>query len=256
MGQVVEAVILSLDKEEKKISLGIKQLEPDPWQKLMQKYPVGSRHSGVARNLTNFGVFVELEPGVDGLVHISDLSWTKKIRHPGEVVKKGEKLDVIVLGVDVEQRKISLGHKQVDTNPWENFEKLYSVGSLTEGKVVRIIEKGLIAELPENVDGFVPVTQLSTSKIKNIANHFPIDSVIPLKVIEFDKENKKIVLSSTAALKEKSEDEIQKYLAAHKLEKVTIQDIRSTETSSIDTSEFPIFEVSEENQAGQAQKNK
>jgi len=248
MGQIIEAVILSLDKEEKKISLGIKQLEPDPWQSLMQKYPVGSRHQGVARNLTNFGVFVELEPGVDGLVHISDLSWTKKIRHPGEVVKKGEKLDVTVLGVDVDQRKISLGHKQVEENPWDKFERKYSVGALTQGKIVRIIEKGLIAELPENVDGFVPTTQLSTSKIKNVANHFPVDSEIPLKVIEFDKENKKIVLSAITALKEKSEEEIQSYIDSHKLEKVTVQDIKNTETTAIDTSEFPIFEVPEEPQ--------
>ncbi|OGU76930.1 MAG: 30S ribosomal protein S1 [Ignavibacteria bacterium RBG_16_34_14] len=248
MGQIIEAVILSLDKEEKKISLGIKQLEPDPWQSLMQKYPVGSRHQGVARNLTNFGVFVELEPGVDGLVHISDLSWTKKIRHPGEVVKKGEKLDVIVLSVDVDQRKISLGHKQVEENPWDKFERKYSVGALAQGKIVRIIEKGLIAELPENVDGFVPATQLSTSKIKNIANHFPVDSDLPLKVIEFDKENKKIVLSTIAALKEKSEEEIQNYIDSHKLEKVTVQDIKNTETTAIDTSEFPIFEVPEESQ--------
>ena len=248
MGQVVEAVILSLDKEEKKISLGIKQLEPDPWQSLMQKYPVGSRHAGVARNLTNFGVFVELEPGVDGLVHISDLSWTKKIRHPGEVVKKGEKLDVVVLGVDVDQRKISLGHKQIGNNPWDTFEKNYSIGAFTNGKIVRIIEKGLIAELPEDVDGFVPTTQLSTSKIKNVANHFPIDSELPLKVIEFDKENKKIVLSAIAALKEKSDEEIQNYIDSHKLEKVTVQDIKNTETTAIDTSEFPIFEVPEEPQ--------
>ena len=222
MGQVVEAVILSLDKDEKKISLGIKQLEPDPWQSLMEKYPVGSQHSGIARNLTNFGVFVELEPGVDGLVHISDLSWTKKIRHPGEVVKKGEKLDVIVLGVDVEQRKISLGHKQVQDNPWDNFEKLYHVGMVTEGKVVRIIEKGLIAELPESVDGFVPGTQLAPSKIKNIANHFPVDDVIPLKVIEFDKENKKIVLSAIAALKDKGEEVIKDYLNKHKMDRVSV----------------------------------
>lgn len=246
MGQMVEAVILSLDKEEKKISLGIKQLEPDPWESLMQKYPVGSKHSGIARNLTNFGVFVELEPGVDGLVHISDLSWTKKIRHPGEVVKRGEKLDVVVLSVDVEQRKISLGHKQVEDNPWDKFEKTYFVGTIVQGKIVRIIEKGLIAELPEGVDGFVPVTLLSTAKIKNVANHFPVDSEIPLKVIEFDKENKKIVLSAIAALKEKSEEEIQNYLETHKLEKITVQDIKNTETTAIDTSEFPIFEVSEE----------
>jgi small subunit ribosomal protein S1 len=254
MGQVVEAVILSLDKEEKKISLGIKQLEPDPWDTLMLKYPVGSRHSGVARNLTNFGVFVELEPGVDGLVHISDLSWTKKIRHPGEVVKKSEKLEVIVLGVDVEQRKISLGHKQVEDNPWDTFEKVYNVGTITTGKVVRIIEKGLIAELPEKVDGFVPTTQLVPNKVKNIANHFPIDDVLSLKILEFDKENKKIVLSAIAAIKEKSEEEIRAYLDKHKLERVSVQDIMNVDTGSIDTSDFPIFEVPDDSQTGSADK--
>jgi len=251
MGQIIDAVILSLDKDEKKISLGIKQLEPDPWQSLMQKYPVGSRHQGIARNLTNFGVFVELEPGVDGLVHISDLSWTKKIRHPGEVVKKAESLEVVVLGVDVEQRKISLGHKQIINNPWDVFEKKYSVGSVTEGKIVRIIEKGIIAELPDDVDGFIPATQLSTMKLKNLANHFPVDSTIPLKVIEFDKANKKIVLSAIAALKEKSEKEIQDYLTAHKLERVSIDSIKTAETAAIDSSEFPIFEVQE----GEEKKN-
>ena len=245
MGQIVEAIILSLDKEEKKISLGIKQLEPDPWQTLMIKYPVGSRHTGIARNLTNFGVFVELEPGVDGLVHISDLSWTKKIRHPGEVVKKGESLEVIVLGVDVESRKISLGHKQIMENPWDTFEQRFSVGTITEGKVVRIIEKGLIAELPEGVDGFVPANQLSTSKLKNFANHFPVDDAIPVKVIEFDKSNKKIVLSSIAALKDKPDNEIQDYLNKHKLDKVSVESIKNAETGEIDSSEFPIFEVHE-----------
>jgi small subunit ribosomal protein S1 len=254
MGQVVEAVILSLDKEEKKISLGIKQLEPDPWDTLMLKYPVGSRHAGIARNLTNFGVFVELEPGVDGLVHISDLSWTKKIRHPGEVVKKSEKLEVVVLGVDVEQRKISLGHKQVETNPWDTFEKVYNVGTITTGKVVRIIEKGLIAELPEKVDGFVPTTQLVPNKVKNIAIHFPIDDVLSLKILEFDKENKKIVLSAIAAIKEKSEDEIKAYLDKHKLERVSVQDIMNVDTGSIDTSDFPIFEVPDDSQTGSAEK--
>ncbi len=256
MGQVVEAVILSLDKDEKKISLGIKQLEPDPWESLMQKYPVGSKHTGIARNLTNFGVFVELEPGVDGLVHISDLSWTKKIRHPGEVVKKGEKLDVIVLSVEVDQRKISLGHKQVQDNPWDNFERIYAVGSPTEGKVVRIIEKGLIAELPEKVDGFVPVTQLATNKIKNLANHFPVDDILNLKVIEFDKENKKIVLSAIAAMKEKSEDEIKNYLEKHKLDRISVQEIQNADTGTIDSSEFPIFEVPEEGSQGNTENTK
>jgi len=245
MGQIIEAVILSLDKEDKKISLGIKQLEPDPWQSLMQKYPVDSSHTGIARNLTNFGVFVELEPGVDGLVHISDLSWTKKIRHPGEVVKKGESLEVVVLGVDVDSRKISLGHKQIINNPWDTFETKYTTGAITEGKIVRIIEKGLIAELPDNVDGFVPATQLSTTRLKNLGTHFPIDNILPLKVIEFDKNNKKIVLSAIAALKEKSEEEIQEYLNVHKLERVSVENIKNAETSAIDSSEFPIFEVQE-----------
>jgi small subunit ribosomal protein S1 len=245
MGQIVEAIILSLDKDEKKISLGIKQLEPDPWQTLMIKYPVGSRHTGVARNLTNFGVFVELEPGVDGLVHISDLSWTKKIRHPGEVVKKGESLEVIVLGVDVDSRKISLGHKQIMDNPWDTFEQRFSVGTITTGKVVRIIEKGLIAELPEGVDGFVPSNQLSTSKLKNLAMHFPVDDVIPIKVIEFDKSNKKIVLSTIAALKDKPDSEIEDYLNKHKLDKVSLDSIKNADTGAIDSSEFPIFEIHE-----------
>ncbi|MFA3782768.1 30S ribosomal protein S1 [Melioribacteraceae bacterium 4301-Me] len=242
MGQVVEAVILSLDKDEKKISLGMKQLTPDPWQEILKKYPVGSTHTGIARNLTNFGVFVELEPGIDGLIHISDLSWTKKIRHPGEVVKKGEKIDVVVLSIDTEQRKISLGHKQINPNPWDHFEKEYAVGVLTEGKVVRIIEKGLIAELPLGVDGFVPATQLSTAKIKNLSYCFPMGTKLPLKVVEFDKENKKIVLSALAVLKEKSDEEILQYIEEHKLEKVSISDIKQADAGKFDSSDFNLYE--------------
>lgn len=249
MGQVVEAVILSLDKDDKKISLGMKQLTPDPWQDLLKKYPVGSQHQGIARNLTNFGVFVELEPGIDGLVHISDLSWTKKIRHPGEVVKKGDKIDVVVLGVDTDSRKISLGHKQINVNPWENFEKEYAIGKNTEGKVVRIIEKGLIAELPLDVDGFIPATQLSTSKIKNLSFSFPVGSKLDLKVVEFDKENKKIVLSSLAALKEKSEEEIGQYISNHKLEKVTVADVLQADSGKFDASDFSLYEDKQTPQA-------
>ncbi|KUO60756.1 30S ribosomal protein S1 [bacterium BRH_c32] len=242
MGQIVDAVILSLDSDEKKISLGMKQLTPDPWQDLMKKYPVGSQHSGVARNLTNFGVFVELEPGIDGLVHISDLSWTKKIRHPGEVVKKGEKIDVVVLGVDTDQRKISLGHKQVNPNPWDNFEKEYAVGKTSDGKIVRIIEKGLIAELPLNVDGFIPATQLSTSKIKNLSYCFPIGTKLELKVVEFDKENKKIVLSALAVMKDKTDEEISSFITDYKLEKVTIADVRNSDLGKFDSSDFNLYE--------------
>src|SRR3970282_221427 len=168
---------------------GIKQLEPDPWLSLMQKYPVGSRHKGVVRNLTNFGVFVELEQGVDGLVHISDLSWTKKIRHQGEIVKKGDQIEVVILSVDVDQRRISLGHKQIDDNPWDKFGESYRVGTEIQGKIVRIIEKGVIVELPLGVDGFVPVSQLATTQVKNIAEKFKVEDALPLRVLEFDKDS-------------------------------------------------------------------
>lgn len=249
MGQLVEAVILSLDKDEKKISLGMKQLTPDPWQELLAKYPVGSKHLGIARNLTNFGVFVELEPGIDGLIHISDLSWTKKIRHPGEVVKKGEKIEVVVLSVDTESRKISLGHKQINDNPWDNFEKEYAIGKTTEGKVVRVIEKGIIAELPLGVDGFVPSTQLSTSKIKNLSFCFPIDIKLPLRIVEFDKENKKIVLSALAVLKDKTNDEIMNYIKTYKLEKVSVEDIKAADAAKFDASDFNLYEEEKRDKA-------
>jgi small subunit ribosomal protein S1 len=217
MGQMVDAVILNLDVHDKKISLGMKQLEPDPWSNLIAKYPVDSRHTGVVRNLTNFGVFVELEPGVDGLVHISDLSWTKKIRHPGEIVKKGDKIDVVILGVDIDQRRISLGHKQVIENPWDGFERLYDIGTDLEGRIVRIIEKGVIVELPAGVDGFVPSSQLATKQVKIIPESFKEADTLPLRVIEFDKENKKIVLSVVEYFKSRSQEDIDAYLASHGL---------------------------------------
>ncbi|HXX65126.1 MAG TPA: S1 RNA-binding domain-containing protein, partial [Bacteroidota bacterium] len=224
MGQMVDAVILSLDKDAKKLSLGIKQLEPDPWLTLMQKYPEGSRHKGIVRNLTNFGVFVELEQGVDGLVHISDLSWTKKVRHPGEIVKKGDELEVVILGVDVSQRRISLGHKQIEDNPWDKFGEQYRVGTEVEGKIVRIIEKGVIVELPLGVDGFVPVSQLATTQVKNIPDKFKVGDALPLKVVEFDKDTKKIVLSAVEYLKGKESKIVEDYVAQHRLAPTTIGD--------------------------------
>ncbi len=238
MGQMVDAVILSLDKDAKKLSLGIKQLEPDPWLTLMQKYPVGSRHTGIVRNLTNFGVFVELEQGVDGLVHISDLSWTKKVRHPGEIVKKGDEIEVLILGVDVDQRRISLGHKQIDDNPWEKFGENYKIGTEVEGKIVRIIEKGVIVELPLGVDGFVPISQLAMGQIKNIADKFKIGDPLPLRVVEFDKDAKKIVLSAVEFLKGKETRVVQDYMAAHKLPGHTVADLATItgQTPSGDTS--------------------
>ncbi len=234
MGQMVDAIILSLDKEAKKISLGMKQLEPDPWTTLMEKYPIGSRHTGTVRNLTNFGVFVELEEGVDGLVHISDLSWTKKIRHPGEVVKKGEKLDVLILGIDIEQRRISLGHKQLQENPWDVFEKSYTVGTEVEGKIVRIIEKGVIVELPLGVDGFVPLSQLSQTPVKNIAESFHVGDTLPVKVIEFDKESKKIVLSVIEFLRGKEQKLVDEYVSGHKLSPMTLKDMLASPAPSVE----------------------
>ena len=225
LGQVVEAVILSIDKEEKKISLGLKQLEPDPWGEIIKKYSEGSKHVGIVRNLTNFGVFVELEPGVDGLIHISDLSWTKKIKHPAEFVKKGDKIDVVVLNIDLEQRKISLGHKQLEENPWDTFEREYKVGTEVTGKVLRHVDKGLLVELPLGVDGFVPANQLSPTPIKSIKQAFPEGEELTLKVIEFDKENKKITLSAIEALRDKEQKLVEEYLAKHKLDKVTIGDL-------------------------------
>lgn len=215
LGQMVDVQVLNIDKDEKKISLGMKQLDPDPWDALLQKYPVGSVHTGIVRNLANFGVFVELEPGVDGLVHISDLSWTKKLRHPGEMVKKGQELQVLILGIDAAQRRISLGHKQVTPNPWEEFTDEYRVGQETEGKIVRIIDKGVVVELPHGVDGFVPTSQLAFAPVKSIASYFRVGDNLPLKVIEFDKEAKKIVLSVVEAMKNKGPEAQEEYYHLH-----------------------------------------
>jgi len=201
VGEMVETKVLSIQKEERKISLGLKQLEPDPWETLSERYPMGSRHKGKVRNLTNFGAFVELEDGIDGLIHISDLSWTKKIRHPGEVVKKGDEIEVVVLNVDRANRRISLGYKQTQDNPWDFFEDKYKPGTVTEAKVVRLIEKGLIVEMPDSVDGFVPMSQLAKENLTKPADGYQIDDTIKLTVIEFNKENKKIVLSEKGVSK-------------------------------------------------------
>ena len=195
VGEIVEAKILNINEQEKKISLGLKQLEPDPWNTLEVKYPIGSRHEGKVRNLTNFGAFVELEEGIDGLIHISDLSWTKKIRHPAEVVKKGDAIEVVVLNVDRANRRISLGYKQVHDSPWNQFEDKFKPGAIVKGKIVRLIEKGVIAELPEVVDGFVPMSHLAKPNITKPSDGYKVGDDLELCVIEFNKEAKKIVLS-------------------------------------------------------------
>ncbi|MDR1022316.1 MAG: 30S ribosomal protein S1 [Prevotellaceae bacterium] len=187
----VEAVILTLDKGERKMSLGIKQLKPDPWENFEKKYPVGSHHKSKVRNFTNFGVFVEIEEGVDGLVHISDLSWTKKIKHPSEFTQIGAELEVVVLEVDKENRRLSLGHKQVEENPWDVFETIFIVDSIHEGTVTETMEKGALVALPYGVEGFVTPKHL----VKQDGTSAKIDEKLPFKVIEFNKNSKRIILS-------------------------------------------------------------
>jgi small subunit ribosomal protein S1 len=191
VGDEVEAIILTLDREERKMSLGMKQLVPDPWENIVSKYPINSKHTATVRNFTNFGIFVELEEGVDGLIHISDLSWSKKIKHPAEFTKIGEQIEVIVLDVDTENRRLSLGHKQLEENPWDVFESVFTLGSVHQGTVVSSNDKGFIVSLPYGVEGFVPTRHASKAD-NSVAK---IDEALDFKVIEFSKENKKIILS-------------------------------------------------------------
>ena len=249
LGQEVECVILNIDKDHTKLSLSMKRVNEDPWIALSEKYIENSLHKGTVSNITDFGVFVELEPGVDGLVHISDLSWTKKIRHPSELVKKNQELEVKVLKFDVHARRIALGHKQINPDPWGEFEQKYAVGSETPGQISQIIEKGVIVILPGDVDGFVPVSHLLQGGVKDIEkgvivilpgdvdavshllqggvkdihSSFKIGDELPLRVIEFDKENKRIILSALEYFKDKNKEEIEAYLTAHPNEKKEIE---------------------------------
>ncbi|HCA43611.1 MAG TPA: 30S ribosomal protein S1 [Bacteroidetes bacterium] len=226
MGQLVEAQILNIDTENRKLSLGMKQLTPNPWQSLLEKYPVGTKQKGKVCNITNFGVFVELEPGVDGLVHISDMSWTKKILDLKEFVKLGDDLEVVILGVDVANQRISLGRKQLFENPWEVLEGKTKVGTEVDAKVVKPIEKGLIVELPEEVDAFIPASQLSVSPIKSLVETFKPGQTLKAEVIEFDKNNKKVVLSVLEYFKDKDQVEIDNYLNKFKIQKkFTVEDV-------------------------------
>lgn len=194
--QVIECIVLNINKTEKKVSLGVKQLENDPWKELEMKYPIGSRHKGIVRNLTNFGVFIELEPGIDGLVHVSDLSWTEKVSHPSEVVNKGDELDVVILSIDFENRRISLGHKQISTNPWDEYARNYYVGSKVEGaKVSKTTDKGLFVALPLGVEAFMPARE---AKIETITESYKIDEEINVAVLEFDEASRNIVVSEKA----------------------------------------------------------
>jgi len=191
VGQEIEGVILTLDREDRKMSLGIKQLIPDPWADIKEKYPIKSKHTAIVRNFTNFGIFVEMEEGVDGLIHISDLSWSKKIKHPAEFTKIGENIDVVVLDVDVENRRLSLGHKQLEENPWDVFESVFTIGSVQNGTVVSLSDKGAIVTLPYGVEGFAPMRHLNKEDGTPVKEEESLD----FKVIEFSKDSKKIILS-------------------------------------------------------------
>ena len=205
VGDEVEACILTLDREERKMSLGIKQLKADPWATIMEKYPAGSKHTAIVRNFTNFGVFVELEEGVDGLVHISDLSWTKKVKHPSEFTAIGENLEVVVLEIDQENRRLSLGHKQLEENPWDVFETVFTVGSIHEGTIVSFNDKGATVALEYGIEGFAPAKAL----VKEDGTTAKAEEKLDFKVIEFNKSNKKIVLShSRIADDQKKEAEV------------------------------------------------
>lgn len=204
VGDVVEAVILTLDRDDRKMSLGIKQLTQDPWTDITSKYPVGSKHTGIVRNFTNFGIFVELEEGIDGLIYISDLSWTKKIKHPSEFVNVGEKLDVVVLELDVDGRKLSLGHKQTTANPWDQYEDSFAVGTIHNGEISEIVDKGATVEFGDDIVAFIPTRHLEKEDGKKLKKGDSAD----FKVIEFNKEFKRVVASHTAIFREEEEKNV------------------------------------------------
>ena len=203
VGDEIEAVILTLDREDRKMSLGIKQLKKDPWEDIEVRYPVGSKHSAKVRNFTNFGVFVEIEEGVDGLIHISDLSWTKKIKHPSEFTQIGANIDVQVLEIDKENRRLSLGHKQLEENPWDVFETIFTTGSIHEGTIVEMVEKGAVIALPYGVEGFATPKHL----VKEDGTTAKVDEKLNFKVIEFNKDSKRIILSHSRIFEDEAKAE-------------------------------------------------
>ena len=214
VGDEVEAVVLTLDREECKMSLGIKQLKSDPWETIEEKYPIGSKHTAKVRNFTNFGVFVEIEEGVDGLIHISDLSWTKKVKHPSEFTQIGADIDVQVLEIDKENRRLSLGHKQLEENPWDVFETVFTVGSVHEGTIIEMLDKGAVVALPYGVEGFATPKHL----VKEDGSQAQLDEKLEFKVIEFNKDAKRIILSHSRIFEDaaKAEERAEKKAATKK----------------------------------------
>jgi small subunit ribosomal protein S1 len=227
VGDELEAVVLTLDREERKMSIGIKQLTEDPWTKqdVLTKYAIGTKHRGIVRNLTNFGLFLELEEGIDGLVHVSDLSWTKKIKHPSEFTKVGEELDVVVLELDVENRRLALGHKQLEENPWDTFETIFTPGSVHRCTVINKNDKGAILELPYGIEGFCALKNLN----KEDGTVAEVGEALDFKVLEFSKDDKRIVLSHTKVHAEPEEKKAPaKSPASKPAEKVNKEPERAT----------------------------
>ncbi len=212
IGDEVDAVVLKIDKDEQKISLGLRQLEPDPWDTIEQRYPIGCKVSGNVRNITNFGVFVELDEGIDGLIHISDISWTKRIKHPGEVVKKSDKIDVMVTNIDKPNRRISLGIKQLEDDPWADIGSKFSIGQDLKCKVNRPLERGLLVDMDHGFEGFVPVSELDGITEDKLAEAFKGGEELDLKIIEIDSSNRRIALSQKILQAEKESGEIKPYL--------------------------------------------
>ena len=215
VGDEVEAVILTLDREERKMSLGIKQLKEDPWETIEVKYPVGSKHTAKVRNFTNFGIFVELEEGVDGLIHISDLSWTKKVKHPSEFTTVGADSDVVVLEIDKENRRLSLGHKQLEENPWDNYEKIYTPGSVHQGKITEMMDKGAVITLDEGGEGFATPKHL----VKEDGSQAQLGEELLFKVIEFAKETRRIILSHSRTFEEGKDEDVKRGARRHNSKK-------------------------------------
>ncbi len=220
-GDQVDAVVLSVDKDNEKISLGIKQMEPDPWTTIEYKYPNGMVVNGKVRNLTAFGAFVELEEGIDGLVHISDMSWTKRVQHPSEVMKKGDKVDVKVLKIDHENRRISLGYKQLVEDPWPDLAKRFAVGSECLGTITKVLDRGVVVDLGDDVEGFVPSAQLAGRDLADPTGVFKEGEQLPLTVLEFDRNQHKVILSVLAYYKKRERAEFEEYLAAHPIPAAT-----------------------------------
>ena len=232
VGDEVEAVVLTLDREERKMSLGIKQLKADPWESIEEKYPIGSKHTAKVRNFTNFGVFVEIEEGVDGLIHISDLSWTKKVKHPSEFTQIGADIDVVVLEIDKENRRLSLGHKQLEENPWDVFETVFTVGSIHEGTIIEMLDKGAVVALPYGVEGFATPKHL----VKEDGSQAQLEEKLQFKVIEFNKDAKRIILSHSrifedaAKAEERAEKKAAKKANSKKEETPMVQNVAASTT--------------------------